>query len=592
MDMRSEYTRALTRASLLGALLIACGQPAVSRTETGPAASTSLFPSTWRLASGNAPVTSRRGIVATDAPLATHVGVAVLARGGNAVDAAVATAFALAVVMPAAGNVGGGGFIVVHTADGVDAALDFREVAPGNATRDMYLNAAGEPTERSVTGHLAAGVPGSVAGLWEAHRRFGSRPWAELVAPAIALADTGFTINEDFAGIVRDDSGRLARFPASAALFLPEGRPLAAGTRWRNPDLAAVLRRVAEQGPDGFYRGRTADLIVEEMRRADGAITHDDLTAYRAKWREPVVFEYRGHRVISMPPPSSGGVAIAIVANILGKSAVPPKPWLAADRTHLLAEAFRRAFAVRNHFLGDPDFVSIPRERLLSRRFADSLGASISATRASPSAAISFASGAKAEGRHTTHFSVADAQGNAVGLTTTINHGHGSGVIVAGTGFFLNNEMDDFATSPGKPNAFGLVQGEANAIAPGKRMLSSMSPTIVLDRGGRPLLVTGASGGPTIISTAWQIVSNVIDYNLDIATAVSAPRAHHQHLPDVLFVDEGGLDSAAIAELRRRGHNLREVRPGRIGIGASILRRGDIWTGASDPRVHGLAASP
>jgi gamma-glutamyltranspeptidase/glutathione hydrolase len=293
-----------------------------------------------------------------------------------------------------------------------------------------------------------------------------------------------------------------------------------------------------------------------------------------------------------MPPPSSGGFAIALAANILGATAAPLNPWLAVDRTHLLAESFRRAFAVRNHFLGDPDFVAIPRERLLSRGFADSLGASISPNRASPSSTISFGSGATTENRHTTHFSVADAYGNAVGLTTTINLGHGSGVIVAGAGFFLNNEMDDFATTPGKPNVFGLVQGEANTIAPGKRMLSSMTPTIVFDRDGRPLLVTGASGGPTIISTAWQILSNVIDYDLDIGTAVSAPRAHHQHLPDILFVDEGGLDGSVIAELRRRGHNVRELPPGRIGIGASILRRGEVWTGASDPRVHGLAASP
>jgi len=527
-------------------------------------------------------------MVVTDAPLATRVGVNVLRRGGHAVDAAVAVAFALAVVYPEAGNVGGGGFLVVRGADGSAAALDFRETAPLAATREMFLDARGEPTDRSVTGHLAAGVPGTVAGLWEAHRRYGRLPWRDLVAPAIRLAEEGFPVDERFAATVAGQARRLAAFPASAALFLPGGAPPAVGSTWRNPDLAAVLRRVAERGAAGFYEGETADLIVAEMRRGGGLISHEDLRRYRPAWRPPVVFEYRGHRVISMPPPSSGGVTLALIANILEGYDLRALGWHSPAHLHLLAEAGRRAFADRNRFLGDPDVVAIPLERLLSKSYAARLRATIALDRATPSAAVAPELG-RVESDHTTHISIVDPDGNAAALTTTINELYGSAVTVAGAGFLLNDEMDDFAVKPGAPNLYGLVQGEANAIAPGKRMLSAMSPTIVEGPGGELRLVTGARGGPRIISAVFQVLSNVVDFEMPLPFAVAAPRTHHQHLPDALFYEAGGLTPAQIRRLETLGHTV-QPRAGGIGHAPTIARAEGGWLGVADPREGGLAA--
>lgn len=575
----------------LCAIAIGCSKPArgsdaAARTTSAPI----VFPATWPFADTVASVTAAHGMVATDAPIATHVGATVLRNGGNAVDAAVATAFALAVVLPAAGNLGGGGFLVVHMGDGREAALDFRETAPGAATRDMYIGANGHADERSITGQLAAGVPGSVAGLWEAHERYGSRPWAELIAPAIALAEQGFVVDSDFAGAIHGDSARLAHFPASAALFLPGGRVPRPGEHWRNPDLAAVLRGISADGPKGFYTGRTAELIESEMRLGHGVMTRKDLASYQAKWREPISFTYRGHKVISMPPPSSGGITMALVAHELARFDVRASGWHSPQSLHLFAEGMRRGFAVRNAMLGDPDFVSIPTATLLSQAYADSLSASIVEGRASPSASIRVGGGAAVEGHQTTHFSVMDGQGGAAALTTTLNGSFGAAVVVPGTGMLLNDEMDDFTSEPGRPNMFGLVQGKANAIAPGKRMLSSMTPTIVLGDDGKPLLVTGAQGGPTIITTTFQIMSNVLDYDMDISTAVRAPRVHHQHLPDALEYEEGGLTSATLDALRAMGYTVAPVSPhGDLGFAASILRRKGEVHGASDPRVHGAA---
>ncbi len=528
-------------------------------------------------------------MVATDAPLATNVGAAVLRGGGNAIDAAVATAFALAVVFPEAGNLGGGGFLVVHMADGREASLDFRETAPGAATRNMYLGADGHADDRSITGHLAVAVPGSVAGLWEAHERYGSRPWAQLLGPAIALAEQGFIVDSEFARAVHGDSARLVRFAATAALFFPGGHAHSPGDRWRNPDLAATLRRIATAGPKGFYAGRTAELIEAEMHRGGGLITRQDLGAYHARWRPPITFTYRGRRVISMPPPSSGGITIALVAHELSRYDFRAMGWHSPQSLHLFAEGMRRGFAVRNALLGDPDFVPIPTSRLLSQGYADTLASSVLADRATPSSTVRIGNGAAVEGRQTTHFSIVDGHGGAVALTTTINGSFGAAVVVSGAGFLLNDEMDDFAAEPGRPNMFGLVQGEANAIAPGKRMLSSMTPTIVLGDEGKPLLVTGASGGPTIISAAFQVMSNVIDFGLDIGTAVRAPRVHHQHLPDTLFYEAGGFDERTLTALRAMGHRVAPVPPGDIGIGASILYRAGLVQGAADPRVRGAA---
>jgi gamma-glutamyltranspeptidase/glutathione hydrolase len=572
----------ITGALSLATLLAAC---AVHPPAAVPPLRTEV-PAAWAFPAPREVAQGASAMVASDAPLATRAGLEVLRKGGNAVDAAVATAFALAVVYPEAGNIGGGGFMVVHLADGTAAALDFREKAPLAASRDMYLDSAGELTNASRIGHRASGVPGAVAGLFAAHERFGTRPWRELVAPAIRLAEQGFTADSQFAGAVAAGADYLARFPASAALLLPGGKPVAPGQHWRNPELAAVLTRIAEQGPAGFYEGATADLIVAEMQRGGGIITHEDLKGYDARWREPVVFDYRGHRVISMPPSSSGGLTLALIANTLEGYPLRELGWHSTQALHLTAEAMRRAFADRNHFLGDPDQVDVPAARLLSQAYADSLRATIAATRATPSGDVHPGLGMRAEGSHTTHLSVVDGSGNAVALTTTINDLFGSGVTVTGAGFLLNDEMDDFAAKVGTPNMFGLVQGEANAIAPGKRMLSAMTPTIVLDSAGAPLLVTGARGGPRIITAVFQVMSNVIDYDMDIGAAVHAPRIHHQHLPDALTYEPSGLDAARLDSLRALGH---ELRSGYVATAPSILRRGGVWTGVPDPRTGGLA---
>ncbi|HEX6308212.1 MAG TPA: gamma-glutamyltransferase [Longimicrobiales bacterium] len=545
-------------------------------------------PAAWPYALDAEPVSAPAAMVVTDAPLATDIGLEILRAGGNAVDAAVATAFALAVVYPEAGNIGGGGFMVARMADGSTAALDFREKAPLAATRDMYLDAAGSLTDRSVIGHLASGVPGSVMGLWEAHRRFGTRPWRDLLAPAIDLARDGFVVDSALAASVADAAGRLRQFDGSAALFLPAGQPLVAGAPWRNADLARVLDRIAERGPAGFYEGETADLIVAEMQRGGGIITHEDLRRYRAEWRQPIEFDYRGHRVISMPPASSGGITLAIMANVLDGFPLDRLGWHSAPSLHLMAEAMRRAFADRNHFLGDPAFVRFPGDLLTSQEYADRLRESIDRERATPSLEVRPGLTEEPEPAHTTHFSIVDPAGNAVALTTTINELYGSAVTVAGAGFLLNDEMDDFAAKPGAPNMFGLVQGEANAIQPEKRMLSAMTPTIVLDGDSAVLLVTGARGGPRIITAVFQVIANVIDHDLDLAAAVHAPRIHHQHLPDVLGFETNGLTAAQIAQLEDMGHT---VQPrATVGTAPTILRRNGVWTAVPDPRTGGRAA--
>jgi gamma-glutamyltranspeptidase/glutathione hydrolase len=571
---------------LLAMSALGCG---ADSTPGAPVAFPGQLPATWAFSSQLPVASGRYGVIASDASLATRAGVAVLERGGNAIDAAVATAFVLAVVYPEAGNIGGGGFLVLRTAHGEAAALDFRETAPAAARADMYLDSTGELTDRSITGHLAAGVPGSVAGLWEAHQRYGSRPWAELLAPAVLLAEEGFRVDSRLSATIAEDRARLSRFPASAALFFSgdDLTPPSPGDTWRNPDLATVLRRIAEQGPAGFYEGATADLIVAEMEANGGLITHEDLRSYRANWREPIVFQYRGHTLISMPPPSSGGMTLALIANILEGYDLAALGWNSAQALHVTAEGMRRAFADRNHFLGDPDFVSIPRDQLLSLSYAADRRRSIGAT-ASPSAEVGPGLEVRREGTHTTHFSVVDRDGNVVAFTTTINSLYGSAVTVTGGGFLLNNTMDDFTAKPGAPNMFGLVQGEANAIRPGKRMLSAMTPTVVVAPDGEPLLVTGARGGPRIITAVFQVISNVVDHGMDVAAAVSAPRIHHQHLPDVLYFEPGGLSDEQIAALAALGHTIEE-RPGYIGAAPTILRRGDVWEGVPDPRLGGLA---
>ena len=569
---------------LVSLLLCGCSREPLN---AGKAAMPSV-PAAWPHPLTAHDVAAPHGVVVTDSALASRVGAEVLRGGGTAVDAAVATAFALAVTLPSAGNVGGGGFAVVSV-NGQVAALDFRETAPAAATRNMYLDAQGAVTDRSVTGHLAAGVPGSVAGLWTLHQKYGTKPWAELVNPAIDLAERGFPVDADFSSAIADEAKRLSKFPASAALFLPGGASPAEGSRWSDPDLAHVLKRIAAGGRDGFYKGATADLIATEMKNGGGIITREDLEHYEPKWRDPVTFTYRGRRVVSMPPPSSGGLTLAMIAQQLEAYDLAQLGWHSAPAIHVQAEAMRRAFAVRNDLLGDPDFVTLDAGRLSSKAFARELQSSISLDHATPSTQIP-GRGISHDGPHTTHFSVVDADGNAVALTTTINSGFGSAATVTGAGFLLNNEMDDFAAKPGSPNQYGLVQGDANAIAPGKRMLSAMTPTIVFGVDGKPAIVTGASGGPFIITTAWEIVSNIVDYGMTAGAAMSAPRFHHQLLPDEIALEQDGFETQQA--LQALGHRLTFFSVPKSGwtIAATIERRAGEWHGMADPRLHGESA--
>jgi gamma-glutamyltranspeptidase/glutathione hydrolase len=539
--------------------------------------------SEWPHAGGARITEAASAMVVSGHPLASAIGRDVLRRGGNAVDAAVAVGFALAVVHPEAGNIGGGGFMVIRTAQGEVRTLDYRETAPGRATRDMYLDPAGEPTELSVTGHLAAGVPGAVAGLTEAHRAMGRLPFREVIAPAVGLARDGFVVDEYRSRSIASDSARLASYPASRASFLPEGRPPAPGSTLRQPDLARTLEAIRDSGAAGFYRGPVADLLVAEMQRGGGLISHDDLAVYRAIWREPVVLRYRGHTIYSMPPASSGGVTMGQILNVM-EGYDPLPPFGSPALLHREAEAMRRAFTDRNTYLGDPAFVRNPTERLLSKAYAAELRSGIG-ERASPTPRFEPGVGG---GSSTTHYSVVDAEGNAVSCTTTLNESYGSAVTVTGAGFLLNDEMDDFATAPGKPNMYGLVQGEANAIAPGKRMLSAMTPTLVLDSTGTLRLITGTPGGPKIITMVYHVISNVIDHRMSLPDAVAAPRMHHQALPDSLQVETGGFTRGTLDSLRALGHGISPR--GYWGDVEAIIRTPRGWQGVSDPRRGGGGA--
>lgn len=553
-----------------------------------PFASPVEFPPTWRYPAGAEPAAGRHGMVVSTDSLASAAGLEILRAGGNAVDAAIATQFALAVVYPSAGNIGGGGFLVARLADDTRVALDFREEAPGGAAADMYLDDEGNVTDASWVGHLAAGVPGSVAGMEAAHERFGILPWARLLAPAVRLARDGFTIAPRHHGDLARARDLLARFPATGAVFLPGGEPPAAGSVFRQPDLARTLQAIADSGASVFYRGWIADSVAAEMRRGGGLITTADLAAYRAVWRDPIEIDYRGWTLISMPPPSSGGTTMGQILNIveswdLGSGDLT---WQSPEAIHVAVEAMRRAYGDRNYYLGDPDVVEMPLARLLSQAYADSLAGTIDPHRASPSEAFNRV---PLEPTETTHFSIVDEAGNAVAVTTTLNGGFGSGVVVRGAGFLLNNEMDDFTSKPGVPNAYGLVQGEANAIAPGKRMLSAMTPTVAVNPEGRTELVTGTPGGSTIITSIFQIVSNHIDFGLPVRTSVDAPRFHHQNLPDEIRYENGGLSAETVAALRRMGHAVRE-RNGTSGDVESIWIAPDgTRYGAADRRGDGQA---
>jgi gamma-glutamyltranspeptidase/glutathione hydrolase len=530
--------------------------------------------------------TGKTFMVVSEAEPATAIGKQILAAGGNAVDAAVATAFALAVVHPTAGNIGGGGFAVVRIEPGKGMALDFRETAPAAATEKMFLDQDGKPTPRSLVGHLASGVPGAVAGLWELHKKLGKKPWKELVAPAIALARDGFVIDRYLAKNLANPrlAEHLKRSPASAAIWLAPRSPDA---KVAIPELAATLERIAARGPDGFYKGETAAAIVAEMKSGGGIITAEDLAGYKAIWREPLRFSYRGHTIASMPLPSSGAIVMAMTAGMLRKTELKALPWHGAEHVHLLAEVWRRAFTVRNELLGDPAFGKLaPLGTLLSEAYLDKLAATIDPDRATPSKDVA----PLLEGNHTTNLCAVDGRGMAVALTTTINTAFGSGVTVAGAGFLLNNEMDDFSAKPGEPNTFGLVQGVRNKIEPGKRMLSSMSPSIVEDGKGQLVMLAGAGGGPRITTAVWQTISNVVDHGYSAGVAVASPRVHHQHLPDLLRIEAEAIDQPTEQALKAKGHALDWGEDRRqFGAITAIVRAKAGWEGSSDPRGGGAA---
>ena len=576
-------------AGQLAVLIVSSLLVASCSTDVSTVDHSAFFPAAWRFSGAEEPVTASNGMVVSTDELASRIGVDIMRSGGNAVDAAVAVHFALAVVNPEAGNIGGGGFMVTRMADGTAAALDFREKAPFAATRDMFLDETGNLTQESVIGHLAAGVPGSVAGMWAAHQRFGSINWEDLVSPAVELA-TGFEVKERFLGSLSSTMVEaLSDFPASVAQFLPrDGQPPLVGDTLRQPDLAKTLERIRDWGPEGFYRGETADLIVAEMERGGGIITLQDLAEYEAEWREPISFTYRDHTVVSMPPSSSGGATMAEMANILESYDVGSMTWHGPRMIHLYAEAWKRAYADRNHYLADPDFVDMPINRMTSLAYAHARASTISETAATPSTEIGPGMEGPGEGENTTHYSIVDAAGNAVAVTTTINSWYGSKVTVTGAGFVLNNEMDDFAAKPGTSNQFGLVQGENNAVAPGKRMLSAMTPTVVINPDGTLRMVTGTPGGGTIITTVFQTISNVLDYGMNVVDAVNAPRIHHQHLPDQIYFEPAGLDPETIAQLQAMGHTLVE-RAGMSGDAQVILVDGNILKAWSDPRRGGRA---
>jgi gamma-glutamyltranspeptidase/glutathione hydrolase len=532
------------------------------------------------------PVHGENGMVATEEAEASRIGLEVLRSGGNAIDAAATVAFALAVTLPRAGNIGGGGFMLVHDAEtGETAAIDYREKAGGKAFRDMFLDAAGEADpERSRYSGLAVGVPGTVAGMALALERYGTISLAEALAPAIKLAEQGITVSADLADSLQGVQDRLQKWPSSAAVFYKDGGvPYQPGETLVQRDLAGSLRLIAERGPGAFYDGPIAERIVAAVGRAGGHLTLDDFRSYEALIREPVRGEYRGFAILSMPPPSSGGVHVVQILNTLEGFPIGFLGHNGAETVHLMAEAMKLAYADRSEYLGDPDFVDVPVAALTSETYAAHLRSRISRGRARAAAQIRPGDLSPFESAETTHFSIVDAAGNAVANTYTINFSYGTGLVAAGTGILLNNQLDDFSAKPGVPNAYGLIGGAANAVAPGKRPLSSMSPTIVL-ADGAPFLITGSPGGPRIITTTLQILMNVIDHGMNIAEATYAPRIHHQWLPDELRLEEG-LSPDTIRLLEQKGHDV--VVGDAMGSTQSILATDAGLFGSSDPRTPG-----
>ena len=534
---------------------------------------------------------ARNGMVAAQEKHAARVGVEILRQGGNAVDAAVAVGFAMAVTHPQAGNIGGGGFMLVQlAASNKTIAIDYRETAPAAMTRDVFLDEKGEADpKKSRNSALGVGVPGTVAGLALAHERYGSGKFtfAQLIAPAVRLARDGFAVEDDLANSLPRAQPRLARWPSTASIFFrSDGTPLARGDTLKQGELASSLETIAADGPRAFYDGPLAEKIVAAIKQSGGIMTRDDLKSYRAIERPVVRGTYRGYDIASMPPPSSGGIHLIQILNILEGFPLRDLGPESAATLHLMIEAMKPAYADRAEFLGDPEFVKVPVAGLISKRYATEQRKAIDPERARPADAIKPGTPAAHESDNTTHFSVIDAQGNAVANTYTLNFSYGLGLVADGTGILLNNELDDFAAKAGAPNAYGLIGGDANAPGGGKRPLSSMSPTIVF-RDGRAVLVTGTPGGSRIITTVLQVILNVVDHQMNIAEAVAAPRIHHQWLPDRVFA-ERGLSTDTVRLLEAKGHRI--VTTATSGSANSILVTQDGLTGAADPRQRGTLA--
>nr|WP_283164282.1 gamma-glutamyltransferase [Shewanella corallii] len=534
------------------------------------------------------PEWAQNGMVASQEAVATQVGVDILKQGGNAVDAAVAVGFALAVTLPRAGNIGGGGFMLYHSPDKeVSTAIDYREMAPAKAHKDIFLDENGDVNPRLSKFHgLAVGVPGTVAGFELALDKYGTMSLAEVIAPAIKLAEDGIIVTPDLASSLAGLSKRMQQWPSTARIFYKaDGSNYQPGDLLKQPELAESLKRIAKQGSKGFYEGETAQKLVTAVNQAGGIMSLDDMKNYKAVERTPVSGTYRGRTVLSMPPPSSGGVHIVQMLNILENFPLSETGHNSAETLHLMAETMKLAYADRSEYLGDPDFYPVPVTKLTDKSYAARLAASINPDKARPSADIKPGALLDKESPQTTHYSVVDKWGNAVSNTYTLNFSYGSGLVAEGTGILLNNEMDDFSAKPGVPNGFGLVGGEANAVEGGKRPLSSMSPTIVLE-GNQPWLVTGSPGGSRIINTTLQMILGTVDFDLNVAEATNAPRVHHQWLPDQLRV-ERSLSPDTIRLLKEKGHNV-EVKNA-IGSTQSIMKTESGLYGESDPRRSGSA---
>jgi gamma-glutamyltranspeptidase / glutathione hydrolase len=550
-----------------------------------------LFLMLAALLSAREPVRGRKAMVTAQEPIAADVGMEILKQGGNAVDAAVAVGFALAVTYPFAGNLGGGGFLLLRQADGQTTFIDFREKAPAAASRNMYLDEMGKVTRDSLVGWRAPGVPGTVRGLELAHRKYGKLAWAKVVAPAVRLASQGFPVSYALSQSLRGEMSTklLENFPESKRIFLKGGVYYEPDERLVQPELGKTLARIAALGSKDFYEGVTAKMLAAEMTKNGGLITLEDLKNYQAAERKPLVGKYKGYRVITAPPPSSGGIGILQMMGMLeGSGYEKPGPESAASM-HYLAETMRRYYADRSEYLGDPDFVKVPVFGLLQPSYVKRLRETIDRDQATPSEKVRPGRPILGESSETTHLNIVDAAGNAVALTYTLNGGYGNGVTVPGLGFLLNNEMDDFAAKPGVANLFGLIQGEANAIQPGKRPLSSMTPTI-LTKDGEFFMAVGAPGGSRIITAVLQVILNVLDFGMNVQDAVDAPRIHHQWMPDRLEF-ERGMSPDTLALLAAKGHKIEVSRPQVLARVDAILRGGGWLQGGSDGRATGKAVA-